>query len=236
MTISFSAYAKTYHKNCFREHIQESIGINRERKPFYSELTNGESDRIFNFLIGSEVVTLGIAAVYDLRASKYQKQGMSLFCHEFMGMNRTPDFDPDNRQIPAEDVKPFDWNFYKKRMAQGIASRNATATRLAALSALKELKQYPNYYCMTRHMIESIYRFAHFQPLRALEAKELKINPPNELMFDAMKLHLLGIVGSYTIDMWSIPIQESGIPILCSEIPDLLEDLKNPELESLSRE
>jgi hypothetical protein len=78
---------------------------------------------------------------------------------------------------------------------------------------------------MSRHLIESIYRFAHFIALREEEAKNVGASSPRDLMFDVMKVHLLGMMGSYEIDEWSGPIQEEGIPVLCSEIPDLLHDL-----------
>lgn len=233
MNNSFAGYTKSYETFCFQGHIKESISINKSRRKVYAELTDRRSDRIFNKLIGYEYVTLAPATFFDLKALVYQKQGMDLFCHEFMGMIRTPDFDPNTRIIPKEQFKPFAWKFYKERITAAIKHGNATEVKKASLEALVELKSMPNYYCFTRHFIESIYRFAHFVPLRSQQAEELGLKDPRKMMFSVMKLHTLGMKDCHGIDLWSQPIQMSGIPILCTEIPDLLSDLDVPELKVL---
>jgi hypothetical protein len=233
MNNAFAGYEKSYETFCFQQHIKDSISINKERRKVYAELTDGRSERIFNKLIGYEYVTLVPATYFDLKALPYQKQGMDLFCHEFMSMIRTPEFDPNTRIIPQEKFKPFDWKFYKDRITAAIAHGSAPEVRQVTLEALIELKSMPNYYCFTRHFIESIYRFAHFVPLRAQQAEEFGLKDPSKMMFNVMKLHTVGIKDCHGIDLWSQPIQMSGIPILCTEIPNLLSDLDVPELEVL---
>ena len=235
MTISFSSFAKSYETNCFREHILESIAINKERKFAYSQLTEGKSDRIFNLLIGSEYLTLVPATYFDLKARKFQKNGSSLFCQEFMSMNRVGEFEADKLVVPEKKREDFDWKFHKTNLERAFDSRSSDLVRHAAIGALLELKKQPQYYCLTRHMFESIYRFAYFIPLREQEAAELKINPPTNLLFEVIGLHLMGLAGSYEIDEWSGPIQESGIPLLCSEFPDLIKDINEEELTHLKR-
>ena len=233
MTASIAGYAKSYETFCFQEHVKESISINKSRKKVYSQLTDGRSDKIFNKLIAYEYITLAPATFFDLKALPYQKQGMDLFCHEFMSMIRTPNFDPSTRRIPKEQFKPFDWKFYKGRITEALNHGDAAEVRRVTLEGLLELKAQPNYYCFTRHFLESIYRFAHFVPLRAQQAEEFDLKDPTKMMFDVMKLHTLGLKDCHGIDLWSQPIQMSGIPILCSEIPDLMFDLDSPELEEL---
>lgn len=235
MTVSFAGYAKSYETFCFQAHIKESISVNKERRKVYAELTDGRSDRIFNKLIGYEYLTLAPATFFDLKALPYQKKGMELFCHEFMDLKRVPDFDPSTRIIPEEIFRPFNWKFHKGRINEALKHGSASEVKKVSLEALVELKGQPNYYCMTRHFIESIYRFAHFVPLRAQEARELGLKDPKKMMFDIMKLHTLGLNDCHGIDLWSQPIQMSGIPILCTEIPDLMSDLELPELEILKR-
>lgn len=227
---SLDGYAKSYETFCFGHHVKESISINGERRKVYAELTDGRSDRIFNKLIAYEYVTLAPAAYFDLKALPYQKNGMDLFCHEFMSMKRAPDFDPATRIIPQESFRPFDWKFYKNRIVEAIDNKNVTEVKKVTLEALIELKAQPNYYCFTRHFFESIYRFAHFTPLRSTQAEEMELKDPSKLMFAVMKLHTLGLKDCHGIDLWSQPIQMSGIPILCTEIPDLMFDLNVPEL------
>lgn len=233
MTSAFAAYAKSYDSFCFQAHIRESIAINKERKKAYAEITNGRSDKIFNLLISYEYLSLAPAAFFDLQALSYQKNGMDLFCHEFMSMIRSPEFDPLTRIIPKEQFRPFNWQFYKGRISDALKHKDVNEVKRTAVEALMELKSQPKYYCFSRHLIESIYRFAHFSPLRSQQAAEMELKDPENIMFNVMKLHLLGLKDSYRIDLWAQPIQMSGIPILCSEIPDLLFDLNNPDLKVL---
>jgi len=95
------------------------------------------------------------------------------------------------------------------------------------------LKSQPHYYCLTRHFIESIYRFAHFVPLRRSQAAVRGLKDPTKLMFSMMKIQALGFVGSVGIDLKSQPIQESGVPMICAEMPNLLSDIHNKKLDVL---
>lgn len=233
MNNSFASYTKSYETFCFQKHINESLSINKARRKVYAQLTAGRSDRIFNKLISYEYITLAPATFFDLKALKYQKQGMDLFCHEFMSMIRTPSFDPNHRKIPQEIFRPFNLEFYKGRMTEALKHGDSVEVKKATIEALIELKSQPNYYCFTRHFIESIYRFAYFAPMRKAQAEELGLKDPSEMIFNVMKLHTLGLKECHGIDLWSQPIQMSGIPILCTEIPDLLFDLQDPELDVL---
>lgn len=235
MMTAMNGYTKSYDSFCFQEHIRESIAINKERKQIYAELTGGRSNKIFNLLIGYEYVTLAPATILDLQALPFQKNGMDLFCHEFMSMVRAPKFNPENKVIPQEQFRPFDWMFYKNRMSEALKHQDLDEVKRTAIEALLELKSQPSYYCFSRHFFESIYRFAHFVPLRAKQAEEMELKDPTNLMFRVMKLHIMGLKDSHRIDLWAQPIQMSGIPILCSEIPDLLFDLDTPELKELKK-
>lgn len=225
ITASFSTYAKSYTDNCFSDHIKESIVINKERKPFYSKLTNGRSNKVFNFLITSETLTLPLAKIYDFRARKYQKNGVPLFCYEFMSMDATPRFDLEKRVIPTEEFEEFDWKSYKKRIDVAVKAKDAEAIKEISYEALTALKAYPHYYCMLRHLFESIYRFAYFMPLQVEAAEKAGLKSPAKLSMNVIKMQLLALISANKIDQWSAPIQKEGIPLLCSELPLLLEDL-----------
>jgi hypothetical protein len=232
MAASWEGYAMSYQKNCFGDHIRESIVINTARRPIYAELTDGKSDRVFNFLIATERLSLIPAAYYDFRAKAYQKKGVPLFCYEFMSMNATPDFDPENRQIPTERFSAFDWRFHKDRLNHAIAAKDAELVKEVSLQAIRALDGWPHYYCMLRHMIESVYRFAYFLPKQVEAASAAGLKSPANLSFEVMALQMLAIGSAYKIDVWSAPIQAKGIPLLCSELPNLLSDLDLGEGEA----
>jgi hypothetical protein len=222
---SFLTHAKSYESDCFSLHVRESIEINSTRKPIYSQLTQGRSDKIFNFLIGAERLSLIPAAYYDWKAKKFQKKGVPLFCYEFMSMNSSQDFNPKTMIIPKETFEPFDWKTYEGKLKDSLNKKDAVEIKKISLEAIKALSAYPNYYCMLRHMLESIYRFAYFLPIQEHASRDVGLGSPAKLTFGLIKLHLLSLVSAYQTDLWSAPIQKEGIPILCSELPKLLDDL-----------
>lgn len=229
------SYEKSYQTNCFREHLLESIKINRSRKKDYARLTNGKSNKIFSKLIAYEYLSLVPATLFDMKARKYQKKGMDIFCHEFMSMKHAPSFDITHRKSPRDEFTNYDIEFVIKKLKAAIAAGDDREMREISISALLDLKKMPSFYCMTRHMIESIYRFAHFYPKRREQAKSLSLKDPARMILNVIHLHVLGLKESYNIDLLSYPIQKSGIPILCSELPDLLFDINENELEDLRR-
>ena len=233
MSTSLATLANTFKSSCFNKHIKNSISINMERKQVYSKLTHGKSNSIYNQFIGFEYLTTVLTPIYDLKALPYQKQGINLFCDELMDLIRNPDFDTNHRQMPAETFQKIDWKYHHEKIREAIKRKDVSEVKKVTLEALIEIKSLPNYYCLTRHFYESIYRFAHFVPLRVKQAEEKGLKNPTDLMLRMMKLQALGLRGSYGIDVKSSPIQLSGIPMICSEIPPLLNDLNNIELDVL---
>lgn len=222
---SLAAFAKGS-KNYFLDHVSESISINQQRKLVYRELSLGESDQIFRSLIGLEYVMLPSAKIYDLRANYFQRRGIDLFANEFMSMDRTPDFDPKApRVIPQETPIDYDWKEIKMELKKLIKDRDLEGIKKKTLEVIELLSANPKYYCMSRHMIESIYRFAYFMPSRIEEARILGLRSPEKLMYEVMDFHLLGTHHFYKIDRLSLPLHQKGIPVLCTEIPDLMQDL-----------
>lgn len=226
MSELFSPFICSYEKNCFSEHIRESIRINQKLRPLYAGISNGRSEKVFRFLINSEYVSLIPAACYDLQAAKFQRGGSSLLRHEFMAMKLPSAIEKGDR--PSLSRKAFSWKPLKQDLSHSIQNNEDFRLRSLCLEAIKELQEQAEFYPMTRHLIESIYRFAYFLPLREEEASALKLPSPRKLIRRIMKLHLMGFLGSYQIDEWCSPLQEEGIPLLMGELPDLLQDLSVP--------
>lgn len=221
---SFSSHSEITGQQCFTSHLKNSISINKARRSAYSELTQGQSDRVFNSLLTGEYLAILPARLLDYYARKFHRKGVDLFCDEFKDMEE--DLSPPALgSIPSEEWQDFDWRKYKKLVKAALNKKDVEGVKLLSLDALDELKSYPHYYCMMRHLIESIYRFAHFTPLRIQEAQVSGLPSPERLMYKVMRLHLFALGSSFQIDLDSYPIQASGIPILCTELPNLLSDL-----------
>lgn len=216
---------KAYGGECFGQHLRESIEINKQRKKFYSNLTNGESNRIFNFLIISERISLLPAYYFDKKSKVYHENGIPLFCDEFMPMNISEEFMPEEFLIPEDEFGKFELKKYTEKLNWAIRNKNSYLVKKVSLDAIRDLEKYPSYYCMTRHILESIFRFIYFLPMQEQKSLDQSLKSPKNLVYKVISLHNLALKSSMLIDKWSAPIQKMGIPILCSELPKLLDDL-----------
>lgn len=233
ISAAFAGDSNSYKAFCFKNHVKESIAINKDRKKLYSKLTDGKSDRVFGELIAYERLTLIPATFYDLKVLKYQKEGIDLFCKEFLPLNHSPMQDEAPRNFPQETFSIINWKQIQRNTSLALDSGDVAEVKKVSLQALVELQSQPSYYCLTRHFIESIYRFAHFLPLRRAQAKAKGLKDPKNIIFSVMKTHTQGLRGSFAIDVKSRPIQENGIPMICAEMPNPFSDINNIELSVL---
>ena len=208
----------------FTHHVTESIGINQERRPFYKKLSDGKSENAFRLLLTLEYLMIPTAYYYDLRAGYWQKNGVPLFAHELVSMNRTPDFDPDKR-VKASDIPALPWKTYYRDLMAAIRTKNSDEVLKVTFRIINEMSAFPEYYPMTRHLVESIHRFAWFLPEREEAAKKLGLRNPRNFVFGIMSYHMIGLWYFVLIDRASAPVHREGIPMLTSELPDLLADL-----------
>jgi hypothetical protein len=222
---SFAGHTRPLEKNCFAQHIQESIEVNSQRKPFYSKLTQGHSDKIFTELILGENLALPVAKFYDFRARSFQKKGMPLFCHEFLPMNRRPTFRTDQLKPLKEKFVPFKYVSVRHELMKAISKKDNETIKRIAFEAIEDLKSAPGYHCLARHFLESIYRFSYFLPTQIESAQKNNLSSPLGITMEVMRLHALSLNTCSHIDRLSAPIQAMGIPVLCSELPHLVDDL-----------
>jgi hypothetical protein len=222
MSISNTGFAKNRGSFCFQKHILESISINKARQEVYSKLTDGKSHPIYRELIAYERLSLTVATFFDLKALRYQKAGINIFCKEFKDLIQAPSL---LNSKPLEAFSAVSTKPIEQKISAALKTKNTEEVKKASLEILEELKTQPSYYCLSRHFIESIYRFAHFAPMWSKQAQEKGLKDPSKMIFNVMKLHALGLKGTFAIDRKSQPIQAKGIPMLCAEIPDLLEDI-----------
>lgn len=222
ISISLPSFAKNHKSFCFQNHILESISINKTRQEVYSKLTEGKSNPIYRELIAYERLSLTVATFFDLKALRYQKAGMNIFCKEFKDLIQAPSL---LSQKPVEPFAAISRKPIEQKISAALKTKNTEEVKKASLEIIEEMKKQPSYYCLSRHFIESIYRFAHFAPMWSKQAQDKGLKDPSKMIFNVMKLHALGLKGTFAIDRKSQPIQAKGIPMLCAEIPDLLEDI-----------
>ena len=149
----------------FLDHITESISINSERRPFYRKISGGKSEKAFRILIALEILMVPSAWFWDKRCVFYQRHGIPLLKDELVSMNRTPEFDP-TKKISAGPFPIIPWKNFKRKLSAAIDTGDTSKIASSAREIIEEMRSYPHYYPMTRHLVESIYRFAWFLPER----------------------------------------------------------------------
>lgn len=219
LLLTFPCYA-----GYFTDHVKESIVINKERKIIYSQMTQGKSDLALKKLIALEKIMLPFSMVYDLRASWYQKRGVPVFKDEFVPMISHPENDPG---VPAPEtgIRMIPWESYQKELKILIRKKDRQKLLSRSLEIIHEMESQKQYWCLVRHLVESIYRIAWFLPTRIEEARIKRIKSPENLIWDVIEFHLIGFPLFSKVDLKAAPVQEEGVPMICSELPNLLRDL-----------
>lgn len=101
------------------------------------------------------------------------------------------------------------------------ALRNKDFKNIAteAQSILDEIPQ--GYYCMLKHLLETVKTMASNTPAYIEKAQQENIKSPARLMLSLIKEQLKAIKLILPLDRWAGPLQEKGISILCSDVPHL---------------
>ena len=100
---------------------------------------------------------------------------------------------------------------------------NKTDSLIAELDSLFPLGEQMN--CMTRHLLESIRQIARNATIHA--AKHRRLNPQSKLKSPAwiskkmIRAHLLYMADAETLDRLAAPIQATGVPIICNDVPSV---------------
>ena len=219
LLISLPCYA-----GYFTDHVKESIVINKSRKVFYSKLSDGKANAAMKKLISLERQMLPFSLIYDVRASYYHRRGVPVLKDEFVPMISIPDFNPDAPK-PESEIKNIPWKTYREEYKALIENKDRERLLSRSLEIIHELEAQKQYWCLTRHLVESIYRLAWFLPVRIEEARAKNVKSPENLIWDIIRFHLIGFSRFAKVDVLAAPVQSEGIPMICSELPDLLNDL-----------
>lgn len=210
----------------FTRHVTESIAINQERRPFYREMSQGQSERAFRLLLTLEYLMIPSAYYFDLRALPFQKKGIPLLRDELVSMNRTPQFDPARRVPVTRGMPELPWRKYYRDLKTAGQTKDPGRVVQVTTRIIEEMSDFPEYYPMTRHLIESVHRFAWFLPAREDDCLKRGVKSPRQLVFQIIDYHLLGLWYFVLIDRAGERVHREGIPMLTCELPDLLSDLR----------
>ncbi len=223
MTIvgSSSLIAANLEKNCFTQHLKEAVQLNQARGKIYSLWTNGESKKISNKLIRLELLTTIPSRFFDLLAKKYQKQGLTILCDEFVPMANAPVIQThlDPPTIKFSDVTPPNWKKVKSEV-KALVKKNSIEEAILVLEV--ELSKFNNlpYYCMYKHLLESLIRSLSLMPKYAMWDKQHNSNAL-KLSKTVFKFQLMGMGLGVGLDKDASSVQEMGVKIICQDVPKI---------------
>ena len=209
---------------CYHEHISSSIAINRARQETYVALHRKDAADVLGQLIFLERLALFTTPYYDWKAKEYQNHGIPLFCEEFKALQKNLP-KPHFTLRPDPTYTDLDSKALRKQVNRLVRERNFDEAKRVLLSTWKSLGREKSYHCMTRHFIESAYRFLVFLPERVKAAKEARLMDPTKFISFAIEgqLDSLGLMND--LDQKAYLVQSTGVPLLCEELPDLMTEM-----------
>lgn len=211
---------------CFQEHLEEAIALNRARLIAYAELSGKRSIPISLQMILGEKMSLIPAAHFDFLAKPYENAGIPLMCQAFVSMTGTPAFQngllpPDLNPIPFQKVNT---KKLKAQLFQSFKTSGFAGLALAAQSQARSLRN-PRFNCMLRHGLESIARIAMLAPVHNKLSLAKSLPPSSDISERLLKFHLHGIGLLHNLDVTAQPLQESGVAIICNDVPHIPLDM-----------
>lgn len=220
LTLMFSFFNFS-HAECLSEHLEEAYKLNELRKPLYSELTEGASERISDFLIKEEKRAYWPARATEWTFRRHHHAGIPILCEDFIPMSQVPEFTYDESRTPLEEeYVPVDYEAIQDRLFEAFKKRNFEALGVQAEEELESFTS-SNYNCMTKHIIESIGRSA-FLAGKYIDASRAEgLSNPSFRLALTLRIKIGSIEEVKQIDRWAAPIQKTGVPIICNDVPHI---------------
>lgn len=207
----------------FARHLRQAIGVNRALLPVYAQASGGQSRALSAALIRSEWFALPVAFAFDLWGNRWQARGVPVLAAEFQDMILPPL--PLRFPEGVDHTAPkraFDPGPHRRAILGGVRAGDADAVMTAAGAALAELADQPHLWRMTRHLCESIRRFAGLWPLHNARARTLGLRgDPGRLSRAMIRLQAWSLSRAARYDRRCAPVQIAGVPFLFHDLPEL---------------
>lgn len=206
---------------CFDQHLAKAIRINTMRLPKYLFISYGDTLLISQKLILGETLLLPKAKQLMLKAKYFQDKGIPVLCDEFLPMSQVA---PWSSQISplSTPLNKVDLNEFKLKSQVLIQQYNWIDLQLLIRKTLSEKFHQIQYYCMTKHFIESMSLITEKALLHAQMAEQKQLpSSPNGLSQELLQIHIDGLFLAESLDIDASEVQQNGIPIICQDVPKL---------------
>lgn len=204
-------------------HLREAIALNRERRPLYAAVTDGESRPISRILLRQERIALLLSPLVDLPARRHQRAGIPLLEEDLASMSLTPPFQACRLPPPVLDgYVPLPMATVEAELRLSLSGEDnflavaATGERWIVVSET-EL----GLGCMSRHLLESIVAIAERAPARVAESEAAGLRDPSRLLRRVLRQHVRLLGAAERLDVRAAPLQAEGVAILCQDVPPI---------------
>lgn len=217
---------------CMTRHLEDALKINQERLSIYGRVQEGISIPVSKALIDFEKKMLPQAKWADWLALPLQNQGIPVLCNDLKDMSEAPSL---AKSLPTPTA-PVETDFVFLNITQmQIDLSNALEVgpeqvEKRGLYYLSQLEDEPRLNCLLRHFLESIVVFARHTTKykKQLDGKPFWRTGLSLYMKQVMRQHINYLVTSDLIDRSAVRAQTEGIPVLCDDVPQLLENFSHP--------
>lgn len=206
---------------CIRKHITDAISENRTRAFSYARMSRFRSTGVSSLLISSEVASIAAALIFDQRAKIYRKNGLPLLCLDLVDMALVPAQQKSLEEKRSSNVK-YDRKHVRHvsiQLKKAYTDGGFDGLHYVSSEFVQTYESHPKYYCMTRHLLESIRRSAGLAPYYVSRAIEMVLVDPSNILKDYIfsQINILGL--SYTIDSQAYSLSNMGLNIVCDDVP-----------------
>lgn len=210
---------------CFRDHLQEAITLNTQRRSMYSQLTSGRSEAISNQLIRMEKTSLLLTYLpmnnFDHKLADFKKYNIDVTCEAFVSMKTVTDFNSTfTTGLPNADTAVANSDLIISKLEGLVSAQDTVLLKSLLLNIIQSLKVEPRLNCMTTHVLDSMARIVSLYPHWAnqitVENDQIKFQ---KIISNLLTNHLRSIKYTAQLDQKARPLQLAGLPIICQDVP-----------------
>lgn len=210
----------------FRAHFVEATHLNLQRKHIYSQLTGGKSKRVSNILIFAEKLLFPVAWYFDMRAKRFNQQGISIIVDDFMALDNlpSPNRSPIYKNVlPCRDIRflfatMFRLRWKVRRLLHRYNFAGVHMLVIEHIDLIANLEEERGVHiAILKHILESV----AFAAKNAVGYTSMANRGAMRLASCFIKTQMLGTIMSPLIDRSANKIHKLGIGILYNDIPDI---------------
>ncbi len=206
----------------FRKHILEAINLNRKRRTYYAKVTDGQTKKLSNWLIFLERFVIPIAFYFDLRARRFNQQGIGIVRDDFLAMDVVDEKTPAlyKNEMTAEVIEEIR-SLIKLYAREVSRLRELTDINDLTFDFYKKITDFESgkrvHLAMLKHLVESIWYISK----NGITYAEQSQGRTTKLSRQLLKLHFIGLSSTLFLDKAANRHHRNGVGIIVNDLPEI---------------